>query len=379
MTAPYQFLPPLPDDDYAALRQSIMDHGVRVPVEMDEAGNILDGHHRVAVCAELGMTHFPKRINTGLAEWEKRTLARELNVARRHLNTAQKRRLIDDQLRDTPSLSDRALAARLGVSDKTVGSRRKALEDRAEIPHVAERTDTLGRSQPAQRQKTTLVDDSPEGRANVVREAKRVRAENAQASHTMRMEKQAAIASAGVAGGSLEALAASGPFSVVYADPAWKFEVRSEVTGRDKSAENHYPTSTLDEIKAHAPPVNDDAVLFLWCTASNLVSHALPVVAAWGFEYVTQRVWDKQAQGSGYWVFDRHEVLLICKRGQFPCPIPGTQPQSLYSEMKGKHSAKPEHFRAAIVAMTPGLDSSQRLEMNARTAHSDFVQWGYEA
>lgn len=178
----YQLLPDLSPEEYAALRQSILDVGVRVPVEFDDAGNVLDGHHRIAICRELGISEFPKRINTGLVDAEKRTLARELNVARRHLNSKQKRDLIDGQLSDTPSLSDRAIAARLGVTNKTVAARRKILEGREEIPHVEERVDILGRSQPAERQKTQYVDNSPRGRAETVARAEIIRRENKEAS-----------------------------------------------------------------------------------------------------------------------------------------------------------------------------------------------------
>ena len=36
-------------------------------------------------------------------------------------------------------------------------------------------------------------------------------------------------------------------YGVVYIDPPWTFEVRSE-NGKDRSEQNHYPTMTLDEI-----------------------------------------------------------------------------------------------------------------------------------
>lgn len=39
----------------------------------------------------------------------------------------------------------------LGVSHVTVGAQRKELEDRGQLDHVSETTDTLGRKQPRQR------------------------------------------------------------------------------------------------------------------------------------------------------------------------------------------------------------------------------------
>jgi ParB-like chromosome segregation protein Spo0J len=61
----FQVLPPLSGEDYAALKSDIAVRGVLVPVEYDEEGNILDGHHRVHICAELGMTTW----TSGSADW----------------------------------------------------------------------------------------------------------------------------------------------------------------------------------------------------------------------------------------------------------------------------------------------------------------------
>ena len=51
--AAFQLLPALTDAEYTALKDDIREHGVLVPVEYDELGNILDGHHRVKAWNEL--------------------------------------------------------------------------------------------------------------------------------------------------------------------------------------------------------------------------------------------------------------------------------------------------------------------------------------
>ena len=61
----FQVLPPLSAEDYAALKSSIAARGVLVPVDYDEEGNILDGHHRGQICSELGITTWPKLIRKG--------------------------------------------------------------------------------------------------------------------------------------------------------------------------------------------------------------------------------------------------------------------------------------------------------------------------
>lgn len=164
-------------------------------------------------------------------------------------------------------------------------------------------------------------------------------------------------------------------YTVIYADPAWNAEVWSQETGHNKSPECHYNTMTLDEIKAL--PVDeiaaDDCVLFLWTTA-NRAHWAMEVLAAWGFEYKTQMVWDKEIVGTGRWVRDRHELLYIATRGKPLCPLPGDQDDSVYREKKGKHSAKPEYYRKLIERWNPGV---AKMEMFARKpANDDSVSRG---
>ncbi|MBL4757536.1 MAG: ParB N-terminal domain-containing protein [Rhizobiales bacterium] len=162
----YQLLKPLRPEDYAALRESIAEIGVQQPVIFDEDGAVLDGHHRLEVCRELGFKTFPKMIKYGLSEVEKHEYVRALNIARRHMSRIERRAFLRDVLIETTtatsSLSDRAIAARLAVDHKTVGLARAKMVRRGEIPHVKTRTDTLGRSQPAERQRAVYVESGEE-------------------------------------------------------------------------------------------------------------------------------------------------------------------------------------------------------------------------
>jgi len=54
----------------------------------DEDGNILVGHTRSAIAAEFGID-CPRIVKRGLAEYDKRILAVELNAARRQMTDAQ--------------------------------------------------------------------------------------------------------------------------------------------------------------------------------------------------------------------------------------------------------------------------------------------------
>lgn len=157
----YQVMPPLTADEYAELKSDIQQRGVMVPVEYDEEGNILDGHHRIQICEELGITDFPKVIRTGMTEAEKRTHARKLNMARRQLNQEQRRELIREQLRETPEISDRQIATMLGTSHLTVAKQRQGMEESGELERFTSSIGADGKERPRQveRKPTPVTDD----------------------------------------------------------------------------------------------------------------------------------------------------------------------------------------------------------------------------
>ncbi|GJH22242.1 hypothetical protein CBA19CS22_36890 [Caballeronia novacaledonica] len=154
-TPDFQVMPPLTAIEEAELRASIDMHGVQVPVLLDENGAVIDGHHRSKLASELGIP-CPAEVREGLSDEQKRTLARTLNIARRHLTQAQRRELIASQLRETPQQSNNAIAKALGVSDMTVNAVRIDLESTSQIRKLEKRTgaDGKARKQPAAKPKT---------------------------------------------------------------------------------------------------------------------------------------------------------------------------------------------------------------------------------
>lgn len=146
----YQVMPNLSDEEYNELKSDIASRGVMIPIEFDENGNVLDGHHRLKACGELGITDYPKVIRAGLSEEEKYTHARKLNMARRHLTQEQKRSLIQQQLQATPEKSDRQIARDLGISNKTVSTHRKEMEENGELCKLHSSIGADGKERPRQ-------------------------------------------------------------------------------------------------------------------------------------------------------------------------------------------------------------------------------------
>lgn len=157
----YQVMPPLTADEYAELKSDIEQRGVMVPIEYDEHGNVLDGHHRLQICAELGITDFPTVIREGMTEEEKRTHARKLNMARRQLSREQRRDLILDEALEHPEKSDRQIAKELSVSPTTVGTVRAQAASEGQVSKLDTSTGADGKQYPRQveRKPTPVTDD----------------------------------------------------------------------------------------------------------------------------------------------------------------------------------------------------------------------------
>ena len=146
----YQPLPDLPPEEYESLKADIAERGIQYHLIQDEFGNTLDGHQRERIAEELGIKRYPIKVLAGLTEQEKWHLALTLNIKRRHLTTAQKQALIEQELKRTPDITNNWMAEILAVDDKTVAATRKKLVARSEIPNVKKLRGKDGKKYPTQ-------------------------------------------------------------------------------------------------------------------------------------------------------------------------------------------------------------------------------------
>jgi ParB-like chromosome segregation protein Spo0J len=70
---PYQILPPLDEEEFAALKTDIAARGVLVAIEVDEDGNVIDGHHRQRAWQQLTaagtvLPAYPVVVRSGMSE-----------------------------------------------------------------------------------------------------------------------------------------------------------------------------------------------------------------------------------------------------------------------------------------------------------------------
>ena len=146
----YQPLPDLPPDQYEILKNDVEENGLQYPIIQDELGNTLDGHQRERALNELNIKNYPTKVIAGLTEEEKWHYALSVNVKRRQLTSAQKRQLIEQELKRTPDISNTWLGEILGVDTKSIQKVRQRLESTLEIPELKKLRGKDGKSRKSQ-------------------------------------------------------------------------------------------------------------------------------------------------------------------------------------------------------------------------------------
>jgi len=163
-----------------------------------------------------------------------------------------------------------------------------------------------------------------------------------------------------------------GNYDIIYADPPWRYNF--SLDSKDK-IENHYPTMSIEELKAMKVPASKNCILFLWATAPKL-EEAFEVIKAWGFEYKTHAIWDKKWIGMGYWFRGRHELLMVATKGNVSPPEKQKLIESIFDIKRSGHSMKPPFIREKINEWYP---TKTKLELFARKnglfADQEFAGW----
>jgi N6-adenosine-specific RNA methylase IME4/ParB-like chromosome segregation protein Spo0J len=376
----YQLLPDLTDEEFASLKADIAARGIMVPIEMDDTGAVLDGHHRLRACEELGITDYPRVIRRGMTEDEKRAHVLALNLDRRHLSQEQKRDLVADLLRLKPDASNRQVADQVKVDHHTVSAVRETLEATGEIPQLTKTVGADGKQRPAKR--PTVAPTPKLILATSDRETEKVQAVVAAAE--AEPEKYAPVAErmdrTGNIDGAYRTLQAkqdeaallatpapTGKYRTIVVDPPWDHEGFS-LAGRGAP---QYAVMSHEELLAL--PVgewaDDDCHLYLW-TTNNFIGRALDLMAAWGFAYKTVLTWVKPRIGLGSYFRSSTEHVLFGARGDLM-----TRARDIPTHFEaptGEHSEKPSEFFDLVMRASypPYLDAF------ARKQREGWEVWG---
>jgi N6-adenosine-specific RNA methylase IME4 len=140
-------------------------------------------------------------------------------------------------------------------------------------------------------------------------------------------------------------------FKTILADPPWQFQNRTGKIAPEHKRLSRYGTMRLDDIKS-LPVENASAEtshLYLW-VPNALLPEGLSVMAAWGFNYKSNIVWQKirkdggpDGRGVGFYFRNVTELLLFGVRGKNARTLqPGRTQVNIMSTRKREHSRKPD-------------------------------------
>ncbi len=173
-------------------------------------------------------------------------------------------------------------------------------------------------------------------------------------------------------------------FRTILADPPWQFQNRTGKIAPEHKRLSRYGTLTLDDIRSL--PVGEAAAdishLYLW-VPNALLPEGLGVMAAWGFTYKSNIVWQKvrkdggpDGRGVGFYFRNVTELLLFGVRGKNARTLqPGRTQVNILSTRKREHSRKPDEQYNIIASCSPG----PYLELFARGERLDWAIWGNQA
>lgn len=186
-----------------------------------------------------------------------------------------------------------------------------------------------------------------------------------------------------------------GGWKAILADPAWPFRgyVKNQNPESTRSAERHYKTMSLAEIKAM--PVREvaapDSHLMLWTTSTHMPS-ALEVLSDWGFKYSgffanwfklrrgiapyqltpIEQMTKELHFGMGHTTRKNSEICLLGRRGNAR-----RNSKSVFEILVApvrEHSRKPDEIYEMVEAYCDG----PYLDLFARQSRSGWVSWGNE-
>jgi len=171
-------------------------------------------------------------------------------------------------------------------------------------------------------------------------------------------------------------------YSIIYADPPWRFSNKNTGGSMVSGAAYHYSTLTVEELCAL--PIrelaNDDCVLLMWWVASQPLE-ALRVMESWGFTLKTMTgfTWVKLTKnekphfGMGFYTRAGSENCLIAVKGK-PKRV-NASVRSVEIAKVGSHSEKPPVIRDRIVTL---LGDLPRVELFAREHPTGWDVFGDE-
>lgn len=347
-----RLIPPTCKEERNLLKQSIIKEGCRDPIDIWN-GLIIDGHNRYEICKRQKMS-FKTRINKFVSREEVKIWIINNQLSRRNISNFDRVRLAlkKEDFFKKEAKEHQKKGGGSGISGRQISAQpRKVREQVAKIANVSHDTVVKVKfiEKHAVKEQKERLSTQQDSINKVYHEVKKKESLKEKKKIPLPKEK----------------------FNIIYADPPWRYNFSQT---NERSVETHYSSMSLKQIKEMNIPTEANAVLLLWTTAPKL-REAFEVIDAWGFEYKTCAVWDKEIIGMGYWFRGQHEILLLATKGKVKTPEPKNRFSSVIKSRRTNHSKKPEVVYKIIEKMFP---HSKYLELFARNKRDKWVSWGDE-
>ena len=359
-------IPPLKDDEYNLLEQSIINEGCRDSlITWDDT--IVDGHNRYEICTKNGIPFGVEDRDFENIEAVKVWMI-DNQKGRRNLTDGWKfelaqtrKEILAEKAKENQSLSDGRGKKGLSIVDKGF----EPINTRDEIAKdLGWSTGKVAMADKVWKEATPEVKEKVKaGETSINQAYKEIKKEQKKEKRLAEIEEvKKKIENEPIEIGNEK-------YDVIAIDPPWAYgRAYDPETSR---VANPYPEMETKEIAKIDLPEKSDIVLFLWTTHA-FIQDAFYLLKEWGYTYKATLVWDKEKMGMGSTVRMQCEFCLLAVKGK-PI-IQGSSERDIIRESRRQHSRKPESFYEMVDRMCIG----RKLDYFSREKREGWDVFGAE-
>lgn len=359
-----EILPPLAQDDYSRLKESIRQKGIQEKIKVLKDGTIIDGVHRKKIAEELKLKNIPFEEIKDVGKNEALELGLELNIARRHLSHEQKIE-ISTKLRQC-GFTQEQTGRLVGLDQSTISKMPKASIMKNHITCIPDQRYTI----------------SNENEDEILKRAKTGKETQEQIASNYGISRQRISQITRKAKAREKQLQTVGKISkpkekfykALTIDPPWPVKKIERDVRPDQGRILDYPVMSIEEIKELpiAKWVNPKGChVYLWAT-HKFLPIAFEIFETWDVKYECLLTWVKNVGFTPFsWMYST-EHTLFGRIGNLPVLKKGIRLD--FKAKVREHSRKPNEFYDIVKKVSPG----PRLDVFSCEKREGFDQYGSE-
>ena len=349
-----KLLPKLSTEEYKALKESIKTEGQHYAIVLNEDFEVLDGHHRLKACQELGV-EADVEVRKFESKLKEKKFVLESNLLRRHLDTWHRIQAGQPLLELYQQEAKERQGARIDLVEgditQNIGeSSGEAFEKFADAIHSNPET---------VRQALWIKENAPEKIADlnkgepISKVFKEVSSDKKKAELRQKLEE-------GIQ-------QPNGKYDVIVVDPPWPYGTNYDAEGR--RCASPYPEIPLEQIRQIQLPMEENCIVWLW-TTNTFLHEAYHILEEWKLQPKTVLTWVKDRIGLGNWLRGQTEHCILAVKGS-PRIWLSNQSTALMAK-SAEHSRKPQEFYKMVEVLCAG----KKLDYFAREKREGWDTYG---